>query len=119
MRRSGRILLIVLAVLVVLAGAGAAVVLRLDTRAKEQHEMLSRAISARETWLSDTRVRLTENGAELGSYTLEDLGLAESARSYITVGLTQVDLLPQDEFEALGLRERISWSLEGAGARRM
>ena len=65
MRRSGRVLLIVLTVLVVLAGAGAAVVLRLDTRAKEQHEMLSRAISARETWLSDTRVRLTENGAEL------------------------------------------------------
>ena len=32
-------------------GAGAAVVLRLDTRAKEQHEMLSRAILARETWL--------------------------------------------------------------------
>ena len=49
----------------VLAGAGAAVVLRLDTRAKEQHAMLERAISARETWLSDTRVRLTENGAEL------------------------------------------------------
>ena len=116
MRRSGRVLLIVLAVLVVLAGAGAAVVLRLDTRAKEQHEMLSRAILARETWLSDTRVRLTENGAELGSYTLEDLGLAESARSYITVGLTQVDLLPQEEFEALGLRERISWSLGGRGS---
>ena len=116
MRRSGRVLLIVLTVLVVLAGAGAAVVLRLDTRAKEQHEMLSRAISARETWLSDTRVRLTENGAELGSYTLEDLGLAESARSYITVGLTQVDLLPQEEFEALGLRERISWSLGGRGS---
>lgn len=116
MRRSGRVLLIVLAVLVVLAGAGAAVVLRLDTRAKEQHEMLSRAILARETWLSDTRVRLLENGAELGSYTLEDLGLAESARSYITVGLTQVDLLPQEEFEALGLRERISWSLGGRGS---
>ncbi len=116
MRRSGRVLLIVLAVLVVLAGAGAAVVLRLDTRAKEQHEMLSRAILARETWLSDTRVRLTENGAELGSYTLEDLGLVESARSYITVGLTQVDLLPQEEFEALGLRERISWSLGGRGS---
>ncbi|MEI3079508.1 MAG: hypothetical protein V8T00_09605 [Oscillospiraceae bacterium] len=113
MRRSGRVLLIVLAVLVVLAGAGAAVVLRLDTRAKEQHEMLSRAILARETWLSDTRIRLTENGAELGSYTLEDLGLAEAARSYITVGLTQLDLLPQEEFEALGLRERISWSLGG------
>ena len=77
--------------------------------------MLERAISARETWLSDTRVRLLENGAELGSYTLEDLGLAESARSYITVGLTQLDLLPQEEFEALGLRERISRSL---GARR-
>ena len=116
MRRSGRVLLIVLAVLVVLAGAGAAVVLRLDTRAKEQHEMLSRAILARETWLSDTRVCLLENGAELGSYTLEDLGLAESARSYITVGLTQVDLLPQEEFEALGLRERISWSLGGRGS---
>ena len=116
MRRSGRVLLIVLAALVVLAGAGAAVVLRLDTRAKEQHEMLSRAILARETWLSDTRVCLTENGAELGSYTLEDLGLAESARSYITVGLTQVDLLPQEEFEALGLRERISWSLGGRGS---
>ena len=40
MRRSGRVLLIVLAVLVVLAGAGAAVVLRLDTMAKEQHAML-------------------------------------------------------------------------------
>ena len=78
--------------------------------------MLSRAILARETWLSDTRVRLLENGAELGSYTLEDLGLAESARSYITVGLTQVDLLPQEEFEALGLRERISWSLGGRGS---
>ena len=116
MRRSGRVLLIVLAVLVVLAGAGAAVVLRLDTRAKEQHAMLERAISARETWLSDTRVRLTENGAELGSYTLDDLGLVESARSYITVGLTQMDLLGQAEFEALGLRERISWSLGGRGS---
>ena len=78
--------------------------------------MLERAISARETWLSDTRVRLTENGAELGSYTLEELGLAESARPYITVGLTQLDLLPQEEFEALGLRERISWSLGGRGS---
>ena len=66
MRRSGRVLLIVLTVLVVLAGAGAAVVLRLDTRAKEQHEMLSRAISARETWLSDTRVRLTSHWGDVG-----------------------------------------------------
>ena len=116
MKQSGRILLIVLAVLVVLAGAGTAIVLRLDTRAKEQHAMLERAISSRETWLSDTSVELTENGAALGSYTLDDLGLAQSARAYITVGLSQTDLLAQAEFESLGLRERILWSLQDRGS---
>ena len=118
MRRSGRILLIVLAALVVLAGAGAAIVLRLDAKAKERHALLEAAIASREAWLSDTRVCLTENGAELGSYTLDDLGLAQSARADITAGLSQIDLLAQADFAALGLRERISWGLQDRGSAR-
>ena len=115
MRRSGRVLLIVLAVLVGLAGVGTFVLLRLDTQAKEKHTQLAAAIEARETWLSDTRVQLTENGEEIGTYSLAELGLAQSAQAALTGGLSQLDLLPEADFEALGLFERLSWSAGSSG----
>ena len=109
MKKSVRILLIVLAVALVLGGAGAFVLLRLDHQAKQAHAQLASALEARESWLCDTRVRLTENGAEIGSYSLEDLGLAQSVRAALTGGLSQTDLLPENEFEALGIGDRLSW----------
>ena len=110
MKKPIKILLVVLAVLVVLAGAGAFVLLRLDAQAKENHTALADAIAARETWISNTRVQLTENGKEIGSYTLDELGLAQPARDALTSGLSQQDLLSEPEFEALGLSERLAWN---------
>lgn len=79
-------------------------------------DALARDFGARNVACRYARTFDGKRRLELGSYTLEDLGLVESAHSYITVGLTQLDLLPQEEFEALGLRERISWSLGGRGS---
>ena len=112
MKKSVKVLLIVLAVLVLLAGAGAFVLTHLDTQAKEKHAALAAAMKARETWLSDTRVQLTEKGETIGEYSLEELGLAQSVQAALTEGLSQQDLLSEAEFEALGLFARISW---GAG----
>lgn len=109
MKKQSKILLIVLAVLVVLAGAGAFALGKLDARAKENHAALASELSARETWLEETKVRLTENGEVLGTYTLSDLGLAENAKQALTAGLSQLDVLPEAEFEALGLLERLRW----------
>ena len=114
MKKSVRILLIVLAVVLVLGGAGAFVLLRLDHQAKQAHEQLASALEARESWLQDTRVRLTENGVEIGSYSLEDLGLAQNVRAALTSGLSQTDLLPENEFEALGIDDRLSWRADSA-----
>ena len=115
MKKSVKVLLIVLAVLVGLAGVGTFVLLRLDTQAKEKHTQLAAAIEARETWLSDTRVQLTENAEEIGTYSLAELGLAQSAQAALTGGLSQLDLLPEADFEALGLFERLSWSAGSSG----
>ena len=109
MKKSVKVLLLVLAVLLALTGAGAFMLVRLDTQAKTRHAALASALAARETWLSDTRVQLTENGAELGSYTLDELGLAQEAKAELTAGLSRLDLLPEAEFEALGVTERIAW----------
>ena len=115
MKKSVKVLLIVLAVLVGLAGVGTFVLLRLDTQAKEKHTQLAAAIEAREAWLSDTRVQLTENEEEIGTYSLAELGLAQSAQAALTGGLSQLDLLPEADFEALGLFERLSWSAGSSG----
>lgn len=109
MKKGSKILLIVLAALVLLAGAGAFALVRLDTRAKENHAALAIELSAREAWLGDTKVRLTENGAEIGTYTLPELGLAENAKQALKAGLSQTDLLPEVDFEALGLLDRLRW----------
>ena len=110
MKKPVKILLVVLAVLIVLAGAGAFVLMRLDAQAKEHHTAIADAITAREAWLRDTRVQLTENGKEIGSYSLDELGLAQPARDALTNGLSQQDLLSEPEFEALGLFERLAWN---------
>ena len=109
MKKSVKVLLLVLAVLLALTGVGLFAVTRLDARAKQEHAALSGAVEARMNWISGTRVALTENGAEIGSYTLEDLGLSQSAQAAATNGLSQIDLLPEAEFEALGIAERLSW----------
>ena len=109
MKKRSKNLLIVLAVLVVLAGAGAFALLKLDARAKQAHAALASELSARETWLEETTVRLTENGETLGTYTLSELGLAENAKQALTAGLSQLDLLPEADFEALGLLDRLRW----------
>ena len=110
MKKRSKILLIVLAALLIFAGAGAFVLLKLDARAKETHTALANELSARETWLEETKVRLTENGAEIGTYTLPELGLAENAEKTLAAGLSQLDLLPEAEFEALGLFDRLNWN---------
>ena len=107
MKKSVRILLIVLVVLLVLAGIGAFLLVRLDGQAKEKHDGLASRIASREAWISDTRVRLTENGAEIGSYTLDDLGLAQGAYAALTGKLSQQDLLPEADVEALGIADRL------------
>ena len=109
MKKASKILLIVLAALLILAGAGAFALLKLDARAKESHAALANELSARQTWLEQTKVRLTENGKEIGSYTLEELGLAQDAQAALTEGFSRSDLLSEAEFEALGLFERVSW----------
>ena len=98
MKKSVKVLLLVLAVLLALTGVGLFAVTRLDARAKQEHAALSGAVEARMNWISGTRVALTENGAEIGSYTLEDLGLSQSAQAAATNGLSQIDLLPEAEF---------------------
>ena len=115
MKKSVRILLIVLAVLLALGGIGAFAVLRLDGQAKQKHAELANQLASCEAWISDTRVRLTENGAEIGSYTLDDLGLAQGAYAALTGKLSQQDLLPEADFEALGLADRLSWSAGFSG----
>lgn len=110
MKKASKILLIVLAAVLVFAGAGAFVLLRLDARAKENHAALANELSARKTWLEQTKVRLTENGAQIGTYTLPELGLAENAEKTLAAGLSQLDLLPEADFEALGLFDRLKWS---------
>ena len=109
MKKGSKILLIVLAALLVFAGAGAFALLKLDARAKETHAALAEALSAREAWLEETKVRLMENGAEIGAYMLPELGLAENAEQVLKAGLSQTDLLPEAEFEALGLFDRLRW----------
>ncbi len=114
MKKSVKNLLIVLAVLALLAGAGAFALTRLDAQAKEKHAALSGAISAREAWLAETKVRLLENGAELGTYALSELGLADAAEQALRAGLSQTDLLSETDFEALGLFDRLNWSRSAA-----
>ena len=67
MKKSLKILLLVLAVLLALTGVGLFAVTRLDARAKQEHAALSGAVEARMNWISGTRVALTENGAEISA----------------------------------------------------
>ena len=103
MKKSVKVLLLVLAVLLALTGVGLFAVTRLDARAKQEHAALSGAVEARMNWISGTRVALTENGAEIGSYTLEDLGLSQSAQAACnTTGFRRSICCRRQEFEALG-----------------
>ena len=110
MKKSVKILLIVLAALIVLAGGGAFAVSRLDAQAKQKHAALAASLEAREAWLSGTRVQLTELGETLGSYTLDELGLAQQAKEQLVQGLSAQDLMTDAEFDALSVIERLSWS---------
>ncbi len=76
-------------------------------KAEEIHEDLhDRYLTALDA-LAQSRLTVTEDGRTVGTYTLEDLGLAETAETEITEAFGETDRLEAEDFAALAQAEKL------------
>ena len=107
-----RALWVILIVIVVLAAAAAGVWYWLSSEAA-QAELSHRAAYAQyETMTSavdSVRLTVTEDGSAVGEYDLRALGLYDDLMSKVTVQFPETDRMTDEQFAALGIREKQDW----------
>ena len=107
-----RALWVILIVIVVLAAAAAGVWYWLSSEAA-QAELSHRAAYAQyETMtgaVDSVRLTVTEDGAPVGEYDLRTLGLYDDLMSKVTVQFPETDRMTDEQFAALGIREKQDW----------
>ena len=60
-----------------------------------------------------TALRVTENGQEIGTYTLEDLGLLDATKQAVTAAFTADERMTPEVFAQKSMTDRIEWRSQG------
>ena len=114
-----RALWVILIVIVVLAAAAAGVWYWLSSEAA-QAELSHRAVYAQyETMASavdSVRLTVTEDGSAVGEYDLRALGLYDDLMAKVTVQFSETDRMTDEQFAALGVREKRDWMKQNSSA---
>ena len=114
-----RALWVILIVIVVLAAAAAGVWYWLSSEAA-QAELSHRTVYAQyETMASavdSVRLTVTEDGSAVGEYDLRALGLYDDLMAKVTVQFSETDRMTDEQFAALGVREKRDWMKQNSSA---
>ena len=108
-----RIILIVLVCFIVLEVVGAGfLVLHVVRGAEQDQAVVYGQYAALLDSAGKSTLTVTEDGAEVGTYTLETLGLLTSVQNGLTSRFSETDRMPPEAFSALRIREKLDWDRE-------
>ena len=118
MEMKRRVILFSLLAALILAAAGGAYAVHCRRQA-ERDAAVRQAVSAHSAveaqltqWqrqADQSRLVVTENGRQIGVYSLEELGLSQDAQAAIRAQFTDVDLLDAAGFAALPDEQKLAW----------
>lgn len=109
MKKGIVIALCVLLVLALLAGGGYYLLCTKAGEAVNTQRALYEQYQALLQNAQKARLTVMENGETVGEYTLEELGLLDELTGRITASFTQSERTSPDEFEQLGLGDKLEW----------
>ena len=108
-----RALWVILIVIVVLAAAAAGGWYWLSSRtaqAEQQHQTVYAQYEAMTAAVGQVTLTVTEDGSPAGEYDLQALGLYDGLMSKVTVQFSETDRMTDEQFAALGFREKLDWA---------
>ena len=114
-----RALWVILIVIVVLAAAAAGVWYWLSSaaaQAEQAHHTVRAQYEAMLAAADEAALTVTEDGAPVGTYDLRTLGLYDDLASKVTALFPETDRMTDEQFAALGIREKQDWMKRGYGA---
>ena len=109
-------LIIALCVLLVLgagAGYGYYRVYGAAAEAEQTQKALYEQYQAMLENAEQTALRVTENGQEIGTYTLEDLGLLDATKQAVTAAFTTDERMTPEVFAQKSMTDKIEWRSQG------
>lgn len=109
MKKGLVIALCVLLVLALLAGGGYYWLRTMAGEATNTQRALYGQYQAMLQNAQQAKLCVTENGEAVGEYTLAELGLLGELTERITAGFSQSERMSPDEFEKLGLGDKLEW----------
>ena len=114
-----RALWVILIVIVVLAAAAAGVWYWLSSaaaQAEQAHHTVRAQYEAMLAAADEAALTVTEDGAPVGTYDLRTLGLYDDLANKVTALFPETDRMTDEQFAALGIREKQDWMKRGYGA---
>ena len=108
-----RALWVILIVVVVLAAAAAGVWYWLSSRTAQAEQMHQTVYAQYETMtaaVGQAALTVTEDGSPAGEYDLQVLGLYDDLMNKVTAQFSETDRMTDDQFAALGIREKLDWA---------
>ena len=111
-----RALWVIIIVIVVLAAAAAGVWFWLQSRLDETqqaHQTVYAEYQAMTAAADQVTLTVTEDGSAIGSYDMQTLGLRDGLLERISSQFSELDRMPDAQFAALPLKERLDWAKLG------
>ena len=111
-----RALWVIIIVIVVLAAAAAGVWFWLQSRLDETqqaHQAVYAKYQAMTAAADQVTLTVTEDGSAIGSYDMQTLGLRDGLLARISSQFSELDRMPDAQFAALPLKERLDWAKLG------
>ena len=111
-----RALWVIIIVIVVLAAAAAGVWFWLQSRLDETqqaHQTVYAEYQAMTAAADQVTLTVTEDGSAIGSYDMQTLGLRDGLLARISSQFSELDRMPDAQFAALPLKERLDWAKLG------
>ena len=108
-----RALWVILIIVVVLAAAAAGVWYWLSSeaaQAEQSHRAVYAQYEAMTASVGQVTLTVTEDGTPAGEYDLQALGLYDDLMSKVTAQFSETDRMTDEQFAALGIREKLNWA---------
>ena len=114
-----RALWVILIVVVVLAAAAAGGWYWLSSeaaQAEQAHSAIYAQFAAMTAAVDRVTLTVTEDGSPVGAYDLQTLGLRDGLMNKVAAQFSEADRMTDEQFAALGIREKLNWAKRGYSA---
>ena len=82
---------------------------RQNAAAEAAHDAVLQEYAQLEQSAADTALTVTENGSEIGRYSLEALGVQRGTENAVTAAFSATDLMDAEAFSELPFRNKQNW----------